>query len=198
MKIIRQTSSQGRRVVRQITDNRFVNLKEVVDPKKGVQGFQFAERLGVDSVAFICFDEKSQEFLLNKEYKVPIDDFLLGAFGGSLDKDKSKDQIVVEEVKEEAGYKVTEKDIHYLGKMYVSTQMNQFCHLYLVMVDKDQEQEKEPENEVEAAATTEWVDWKKLLAADDWKSLAIFTKAYIINSILPDIEGIDQLCAPKK
>ena len=53
------------------------------------------------------------------------------AFGGSLDKAKSLEEIVIDEVIEEAGYIIDEDDIFSLGKVFVSTQMNQFVHLFL-------------------------------------------------------------------
>ena len=55
------------RIIKNLTDNKFLNLKEVVDPDNNVKGYQFAERLGTDSVAFICWDiDGSEQFLLNK------------------------------------------------------------------------------------------------------------------------------------
>ena len=145
------------RVEEKLTNNKFVNLKQVKYPEKNVGCYQFAERLGVNSVAFICLDKVAELFLLNKEYKPPIDEFLLGSFGGSMDKDKTPEEIVVAEVKEEAGFVVTEEDVIDLGDVMVSTQMNQFCHLYIVLIDRSKQEEREPENAVEAMATTEWV-----------------------------------------
>lgn len=175
------------RIIKKLTDNKFLNLKEVKDPDNNVNGYQFAERLGVDSVAFICWDKDgSEQFLLNKELKVPIDDFILGAFGGSMDKDKSPEEIVIDEVKEEAGFTVSKEDVYYVGKVLVSTQMNQFCHLYVVKVDKNKQEEREPENAIEAMATTEWVQWGGDIweNMEDWKPMAIVFKAEAKN-ILP-------------
>jgi len=168
------------RIVTKLTDNRFLNIKQVVDPSKGVRGYQFAERAGTDSVAFICYDKESREILLNKELKPPVDEFILGAFRGSIDKDKSFEQIVIGEVREEAGFIVGEEDVKFLGKVMVSTQMNQFCHLYVVTIDKKTQREREPENAVEALATTEWVNYLevgKIARLEDWKPLAILYKA---------------------
>ena len=172
------------RIVKQITDNKFINLKEVKDPEKHISGYQFAERLGKDSVAFICWDiSGSEQFLLNKEYKPPVDLFILGAFGGSMDKDKSPEQIVIDEVREEAGFDVDENAVHYVGKVMVSTQMNQFCRLYVVKVDKGAQKERKPENEVEAMATTEWVHMGSTELAElrDWKPAAIIFMAIAKN-----------------
>ena len=174
------------RIETKLTDNKFINLKEVKYPEKNVGCYQFAERLGVDSVAFICWDNDSEQFLFNKEYKPPVDEFVLGAFGGSLDQDKSLKQIVIGETLEEAGFVVDEDDVYDLGKVLVSTQMNQFCYLFLVRVNKEEQQERQPENAVEAMATVEWGQWSLELWAnmEDWKPLAIVLKAQS-KGILP-------------
>ena len=168
------------RIVKKLTDNKFLNIMEVKDLENNVNGYQYAERLGVDSVAFICWDKNQSEmFLFNKEYKPPVNKFILGAFGGSMDKNKSPEEIVIAETKEEAGYEVTKEDVHYLGKVMVSTQMNQFCHLFVVFVDKKQEQRRDPENAIEAMAKTEWMIWDEaeFCKMEDWKPLAIIFKA---------------------
>ena len=174
------------RIEEKLTNNKFLNIKEIQDPDNNVKGYQFAERLGKDSVAYICWDNNSEQFLLNNEYKPPINEFILGAFGGSMDKDKSPEQIVIDEVREEAGFEVDEKDVHYLGKVMVSTQMNQFCHLFLVNVDKNKQKERQPENAVEAMAKTKWIQWgdDELDKLEHWKPLAIVFKAQAQN-ILP-------------
>ena len=171
------------RNVTQLTDSKFLNLKEVKHPEKNVGCYLFAERLGVDSVAFICFDPRREQFLLNSEYKPPVNLSVLGSFGGSIDKDKSLKQIVIGEVFEEAGFVVEEKQVYELGRVLVSTQMNQYCHLFLVEIDKDDQQEKHPENAIEAMATTHWVTWGNDLvrSMEDWKPLAIILKAEALN-----------------
>lgn len=168
------------RTIKNLTDNKYLNLKEIVDTEHHVNGFQFAERKGIDSIAFICFDRDREQFLLNKEYKPPIDAFILGAFGGSMDKNKRPEEIVLDEVREEAGFIVKPDDVKLVGKVLVSTQMNQFCYLYVVFVDKDNQQEKHPENAVEALATTHWILWgaKELDELQDWKPITIITLAH--------------------
>lgn len=177
------------RTVKKLTDNRFLNIKEVKDPENNVNGYQFAERLGKDSIAFILWDNDAGQFLLNKEYKPPVNEFILGAFGGSLDKDTSPEEIVIAEVKEEAGFVVTKENVHLVGEVMVSTQMNQFCKLYLVEVNKENQDEREPENAVEAMATTEWVDWyePELAKMRDWKPLAIIFMAQGKGNLLPKV-----------
>jgi 8-oxo-dGTP pyrophosphatase MutT (NUDIX family) len=164
------------RIVKKITDLRWLNIFEVCDPENNVRGYQYVERLGVDSVAFICYDPDLKLFLLNEEYKPPVNKFVLGAFGGSIDKKMSPSEIVTHEVEEEAGFAIT-KAIILMGKVLVSTQMNQYCHLFLVIVDKNDETDRKPENAVEAMAKTKWVHGHDIPALEDWKAIAIFSKA---------------------
>jgi hypothetical protein len=171
------------RMVKQLTNNKFLNIKEVTDPENNVRGYQFAERRGIDSVAFICYDSSKvyelnyTEFLLNKEYTPPTNEFHVRAFGGSIDKDKPKTEIVKEEVKEECGFEVKEKSIHELGKVFVSTQMNQYCYLYLVDLKGAKESGRKPENAVEAMAETVWKTEAEIVSKMDWKAICILQKA---------------------
>jgi 8-oxo-dGTP pyrophosphatase MutT (NUDIX family) len=164
------------RTIENLTDCKFLNLKKVIDPENNVRGYFFSERLGKDSIAFVCYDINTQQILLNQEYKPPIDEFVLGAFGGSIDKDQTLFEIVKAEVKEEAGFVVELEDIKYLGDAFVSTQMNQFCHLFIVFVDKENQGEREPENAIEAMAKTKWVDKKDIKEMRDWKAITIMAK----------------------
>lgn len=161
-----------------LTSNKFLNLFKVTDQENGVSGYLYAERFGKDSIAFICIDREKEKFLLNMEYKPPVGKFITGAFGGSLDKDgKTKTEIVIEEVREEAGYEVSEKDVCYVGDVFVSTQMNQFCSLYLVDITHKEELDRKPENEVEANSQIIWFSEKEVIASRDWKAITIMTKA---------------------
>jgi len=173
------------RAVKSLTNNKFLNIKEVCDPDNHVRGYQYAERLGKDSVAFVCYDYTTNEILLNSEYKPPINEFILGAFGGSIDKDKNIKQIVIEEVREEAGFEVTEGDCLSMGRVFVSTQMNQFCYLFMVLVDRRKQKERSPENEVEAMAVTKWIDWNSdITDLSDWKAITIMSKYEKILNLL--------------
>lgn len=165
------------RIIKQITTNKFLNIKEVYDSEKHCKGYQFAERRGQGSVAFICYDKTTGKFLLNKEYTPPTDEFLVRAFGGSLDKDKPLIDIVREEVKEEVGYEVSNDMIRYLGSLFVSTQMNQYCHLFLVDITSAKQTGREPENKIEAMAETLWKDDFEIVDGSDWKAITILSKA---------------------
>jgi cytidyltransferase-like protein len=147
-------------------ENKFLKIKED-------QGYYYAERLGVDSVAFILYDTARDLYGLINEYKPPIDRFMVTAFGGSLDSDKHMDYIVQQEVLEEAGYKVSLKDIKYRGSCFVSTQMNQFCYLYEVLVDDSMFSGRQPQTKWEEKASVVWLPEEAVLKLEDWKSRVI-------------------------
>jgi hypothetical protein len=62
------------RTIKTLTQNKFLNIKEVEDLKNNVKGYQFAERRGVDSIAFICYDKLTGNFLV-KFQKNDIEEF---------------------------------------------------------------------------------------------------------------------------
>lgn len=147
--------------------------------------YYFSERAGIDSVAFILYDRKLDKFCATNERKPPLDEtrennkaFLVTAFGGSLDDINATPlEIVIREAKEESGSDITEDDILPLGSVMVSTQSNQFCHLFLVIVNSDKMGETEPENDIEAEATLEWFEREDAYKYQDWKLITIIAKA---------------------
>jgi len=166
------------RTIEKLTDYKFLNINQVNDPDNNVKGYQFAERRGTDSIAFICCDSLGLRFLVNREYKPPVNLFINGAFGGSLDKNgASLVDIVLDEVLEEAGYSVDKERVEYLGKSFVSTQMNQFCHLFIVFVNQSDFNGRKPENKIEEMAQPLWVTAKEIIEGDDWKAITILAKA---------------------
>lgn len=174
------------RVVTKLTDNRWMNLFSVVDPTMHCKGFQFAQRRGKDSIAFICLDLSigtrldDKCYLLNNEFLPPTGEFLTRAFGGSLDKDGyALEDIVKEELKEEVGF--DEGRIIPAGKCFVSSMMDQYCHLFLVLVDKAKCGVRDPQNGIEALATPVWVSAREILAGNDWKAITIISKINAMN-----------------
>ncbi len=154
--------------------NKFLQIKEWV---KGEQIFYYAERLGKDSIAFILRDRNIGKFGLVKEFKPPVNDFLVTAFGGSLDKNLPQIDLVRDEVREESGYICC--DITYVGRSFVSTQMNQFCYLYLIDVTEAKKVTTEPQCDLEALSEVVWLTLEEVKRGDDWKAITILTKAGI-------------------
>lgn len=147
-------------------ENKFLKIKEN-------QGYYYAERLGVDSVAFILYDIDTDLYGLINEYKPPINRFMVTAFGGSIDKSHGLINIVQEEVLEEAGYEVKHRDITFVDSCFVSTQMNQFCYLYLVNVSKDNYKGRQPQTKWEESASVVWLPEEAVLKIEDWKAKVI-------------------------
>lgn len=149
----------------------------------------FAERNGVDSVAFVLFaintsDEKRIGMI--NEIKPSIGKFVTGAFGGSIDQDRYKEDLrilVQEEAMEEAGFDVKLDDISYYGKMIVSTQMNQYCHLFGITVDKFQQKLRTTTNPAELTASIAWLTLPEVLSLEDWKGILIVAKRMTSSNI---------------
>ena len=80
--------------ITEVNVNKFLKIKKA---NNFGGDYYYAERLGVDSVAFILYDGGDGSYGLINEYKPPIEQFMTTAFGGSLDKSVSKEQIVKEE-----------------------------------------------------------------------------------------------------
>jgi len=158
-----------------IFDNQFLKVK-----KSGK--FMYAERKGVDSVAFILTATNASDerrIGLINEFKPPIDSFLTTAFGGSVDKEEYKDnlkKLVVDEVLEEAGFTVSEENVKYYGRIFVSTQMSQFCYLFAVDVDKRKQGDPTTTDPLEMKSSVVWMTLPEALNTEDWKAITIITK----------------------
>ena len=156
--------------------------------------YVYAERGGVDSIAFILYDKDTNKVGLIRESKPPLDEMigekvmLTTAFGGSLDDDsKTSKEICQIEVLEEAGYDVPMEDIYGVGSALVSTQMSQFMHGYLVDVTGLTAGKTETDYQNEAQDLKDpdefkhnkviWVDIDGLMRLDDWKGIFIYFRA---------------------
>lgn len=160
-----------------VFDSPYLKVKQTKDK------FFYAERKGVDSIAFMLVSKDEAEhrrFCVVKEFKDPMGQFVTTAFGGSIDEDEFKENLehLVEiEVEEEAGFKVSKKDIKYVGKKLCSTQMNQFVHLFLIFVDKKKKGKKTTTNPTELKAQIAWVPAEILPKLTDWKAITIYSCA---------------------
>lgn len=165
---------------------------------KKTSGYFYAERKGIDSVAFVLFannadDEKRIGVV--REFKIPINKFLPSAFGGSIDEEKyfeDLNTLVIDEVLEESGFTVTKEDIDYYGKVLVSTQMNQFCHLFAVRVDKFRQGLKTTNNPREIESTVEWLTLPEVFILEDWKAITIVAKRMISSPTIIQVTKINE------
>lgn len=141
--------------------------------------YYYAERKGKDSVAFILYNDTHKKYGLIHEWKPPLQEWLVTAFGGSIDSHKSVLEIVRQECKEEAGYNPCDGHIQFMGKHFVSTQMNQFCYLYLVSVQGYEqhilslEEEEQRKLSGEHKSTPVWMTYEQVLDTQCWKAKTI-------------------------
>jgi hypothetical protein len=154
----------------------------------------YAERKGMDSVAFILVDnDRDDKYGMINERKPPMDHrvgkevMMETAFGGSndmIDDDEylkmSEDEIkshfkelVQTECREESGYRVPLDKIEFISKELVSTQMNQMCYMFKVNVTGVKQGEADPQNREEAMATNQWKTLKGVQETNDWKAKTI-------------------------
>lgn len=170
---------------------------EFITVKKN-DGYFYAERKGVDSVAFVLFannadDEKRIGVV--REFKNPINRFMPTAFGGSIDEERYFEDLtvlVIDEVVEESGFIVKKEDIDYYGKVLVSTQMNQFCHLFAVRVDKFRQGLKTTNNPREIESTIEWLTLPEVFQLEDWKVMTIVAKRMISSPTIIQATKINE------
>jgi len=162
--------------------------------KKARGYYYYTERGGRDSIAFILFDQNAGKIGLINEAKPPLDEVFnqkamrVTAFGGSIDMDKSPEEICQVEVLEEAGYDVPLENIVCVGTTMVSTQMNQGCVGFMVDVtglvpgkteaDIKNEAQDEKDPDEFCHNSTIWMNDDELMDNNDWKSIWIFAKMY--------------------
>ena len=165
---------------------------------KRAGGFIYSERKGVDSVAFILVAVNAADerrIGLIHEYKDPLGRFLTSAFGGSIDDEKyHKDLrvLVKDEVIEESGFDIEFDAIEYHGKVMVSTQSNQFCHLFSVEVNKLEQQERTTTNRTELLSKVTWITMRDVPKLEDWKAQAIILRRMMAKN------GLVFVSTPKK
>ncbi len=160
--------------------NEWFTIKKI--EKNNGESFFFAERAGVDSVAFILFDASrpdGKNFGIIEQYRGNYGQFHKGCYTGSLDKPElSIEEIVVEEVLEEAGFEVTLDRVAYISKEFCGSGTNECVHLFMVDVTGIPQGETQPESIFEENTENLWVDHNGLLACHDWKAKLI---PYLLN-----------------
>jgi len=155
---------------------------------KRAGGYFYSERKGVDSIAFILIAVNASDdrrIGLIHEWKDPISSFLTTAFGGSIDDEKYHNDLrtlVKDEVLEESGFDVGFESIKYHGNVMVSTQSNQFCHLFSVEVDKLQQGERTTTNPTELRSSVSWLTMLEISTLEDWKAQAIILRRMLANN----------------
>ena len=163
--------------------------------------YYYAERKGVDSIAFLLFRVGSSgglELGLVNESKPPLNHRLgevvsmTTAFGGSQDevveekylkmseeeKQELMRRIAIRECKEEAGYSIGADGVYSLGKLWLSSMMNQYVYLYAFDVNGLEVGERNPQNTSESLSSVIWVNGVESISCA--KALSIYTKLSLV------------------
>lgn len=97
-----------------------------------------------DSVSILLYHTQKNAFLLVKQFRVPVflndktKTFTYELCAGLVDKNLSLEQIVVEEVDEECGYKIDVKDIQKITSFFTNVGISGACqHLYFATIDEN-------------------------------------------------------------
>ena len=142
--------------------------------------YYYASRGGMDSIFFVLINTDTNQVGLIRESKPPLDhrvgDEVMGitAFGGSIDMDKTHQEICQIEVSEEAGFYVPLDKIVSVGKTMVSTQMDQMAEGFTVDVTG-----RKAISEIEGKSKGNeviWMDVDEVWKSNDWKSIFIIAK----------------------
>ncbi len=155
--------------------NKYLTVKKTYDPKtKGKFDFYFVERVGKDSVAFLLFDASTTKFGILKQYSSPLEQFTLGCFTGSMEKEgKNVFTTVVEEVIEESGYTVGTDRVQLISTEGVGTCTNELVNLCLVDVTSLERGKRKPENLFERNMTMSWLSASEVIESCEWKAKQI-------------------------
>lgn len=87
------------------------------------------------SVAIILYNKEKDTTILVKQFRPAVhfknqDPYMIELVAGRIDEDNSKKNIIIKEVKEEAGYEI--KDVQFLKRFFSSPGANtEFVYLYL-------------------------------------------------------------------
>ena len=164
---------------------KYLSVIEIKDPQGEYGSYFYVQRMGKNSVAFICYDptrvESEGRLLILRQWHGPLSTFVDGAFTGSLDKaDKSVLEILAEEMIEEAGIHFDSLDIlqtatSYKGAHPVSANTDELVHLFIVNVATATKSPIQPENIFEQNTRRLWTDRKYILSKCEWKANLILT-----------------------
>lgn len=165
---------------------KYLSVLEIKDPQGEYGSYFYVQRMGQNSVAFICYDPTRQEadgrLLILRQWHGPLSVFVDGAFTGSLDKeDKSVLEILSEELVEEAGIHFSSLDhlknsTAYKGAHPVSANTDEMVHLFIVNVSTATKKPIQPENIFEANTRRFWTDRKYIQSKCEWRSQLILSQ----------------------
>lgn len=128
--------------ISELKDTKFVHPIKVTFNQNGKNKSWEAVR-SHDSVAILLYHKEKDSFLLVKQFRMPVylndnsKTFTYELCAGLLDKNKSIEEIVVEEIDEECGYKVDIKNIQKVTSFFTNVGISGGCqHLYFAVIDE--------------------------------------------------------------
>ena len=134
-------------------------------------GYFWVKRGGTDSVAFLLYDSDLKKYGAIKCFHGPTKTWQVRAFTGSLDKpEKSLEEILKDEVIEEAGYEVDSDRIRDLPGYYVGHNTDEKVNLYVVDITGMERKTPEFENDFEENTEIYWMSGTSMIRkSPDWK-----------------------------
>ena len=127
--------------ISELKDTKFIHPVKVSFYQNGKEKTREAVR-SHDSVAILLYHERKDAFLLVKQFRVPVylndksKTFTYELCAGLVDKNKSLEEIVIEEIDEECGYKVDIKNIQKITSFYTNVGISGGCqYLYFAKID---------------------------------------------------------------
>ena len=128
--------------ISELKDTRYIHPIKVTYNQNGKDKTWEAVR-SHNSVAILLFHEEKNAFLLVKQFRVPVyltdksKTFTYELCAGLVDKDKSLEEIVKEEIDEECGYLVNIKDIQKITSFFTNVGISGGCqHLYFAKINE--------------------------------------------------------------
>ena len=128
--------------ISELKDTKFIHPIRVTFEQNGKNKSWEAVR-SHDSVAILLYHEETDAFLLVKQFRIPVylndssKTFTYELCAGLIDKDKSIEEIVVEEIDEECGYSVDIKDIKRVTSFYTNVGISGGCqYLYYAKINE--------------------------------------------------------------
>ncbi|MBP7769785.1 MAG: NUDIX hydrolase [Aliarcobacter sp.] len=128
--------------ISQLNDTKFVHPVKITFEQNGKEKTWEAVK-SHDSVAILLYHEEKDSFLLVKQFRAPVylndksKTYTYELCAGLVDKDKSLEEIVKEEIDEECGYNVQLKDILRVTSFYTNVGVSGGCqHLFFAKIDE--------------------------------------------------------------
>jgi UDP-sugar diphosphatase len=128
--------------ISELKETKFIHPVKVTYSQNGKNKTWEAVR-SHNSVAVLLYHTQKNAFLLVKQFRAPVflndnsKTFTYELCAGLVDKDKSLEEIVKEEIDEECGYNVPLNDIKKVTSFYTNVGISGGCqHLYFTKIDE--------------------------------------------------------------